>query len=706
MSSSRHTQPLQYFLFSQYLADGIRVTLEIIFPVLLFIWLNDLPTGLLIATGAFCISICDMPGPVINKRNGMLYATGFNFIVVLLTSLMNQHPVGMGLLIAGCCFFFTLIGVFGLRAAAVGTSALLMMILRMKAETDWQHTWHDALLILIGSIWYLSAAMLFNQLAPHRPAQRALAECLHETARYLELKASMYETHQEIDEIQKQVITQQVSVHEKQDITRELIFKNRKSDREPSKQGRKLVLSFIQTIDLFEQLSATSYDYREIRQQFQHSGLLPEIAATIRHLSAGIDSIGLAVQSNRFIEKKIEWLPVLDALKQKIDAYDPAKKQLVLRKILINLRNIGEMTEELASYFHPQSKQPVQTDRLDYSQFVSHQDIRPSLLIDNLSLSSASFRHALRMTITCLAGYAISQLISVGEHGYWIVLTVIIILKPGFSLTKQRNTERILGTVGGALLAILILTLTNDKTILFTLVVFFMIGTYTFQRLQYLVMVVFITPYLLIMLHLLGMGFMNLIQERLLDTGIAFVLAFLANYFLFPNWESTQLKELIREVIRANRAYLNAAYQYRNGHTLPVLEYKLIRKQVYVSTTNLSAAFNRMLSEPANQQLNQQDVYQMVVMNQVLSSNIAGLMSDQQMAASDKLAGMLKRSLLTLDDSLQLFDSSNLAVNFISNRTITNPSVLSGTDRISVNQVEYINKLCNDIYKSAMKLHK
>lgn len=703
MNSSRHTQPLQYFLFSQYLADGIRVTLEIIFPVLFFIWLGDLPTGLMIATGAFCISICDIPGPIVNKRNGMLYATGFNFLMVLLTSLVNQQLVGMGLLIAGSCFFFTMIGVFGLRAASVGTSALLMMILRMKSETDWTHTWYDAWLILIGSIWYISAAVLFNQLAPHRPAQRALAECLHDTAQYLELKADMYDSSLPIDDIQKKIITQQVSVHEKQDITRELIFKNRKSDREPSKQGRKLVLSFVQTIDLFEQLSATSYDYQEIRQQYEHSGLLPEIASTIRQLAAGIDQIGLAIQSNRFIEQPIDWLPALEALKQKIDAYDPTKKQLVLRKILINLRNIGEMTEELASYFHPQSKPTVQTDRLDYSQFVSHQDIRPSLLLDNLTLSSASFRHALRMTITCLAGYMLSHFISFGEHGYWIVLTIIIILKPGFSLTKQRNTERILGTIAGAVLAIGILNLTNDKTVLFALVVFFMIGTYTFQRLQYLVMVVFITPYLLIMLHLLGMGFMNLIQERLLDTAIAFVLAFLANYFLFPNWESAQLKELIREVIQSNRAYLEAAWRTRQGLTVSVLEYKLIRKQVYVSTANVSAAFNRMLSEPAGQQFKQQDIYQLVVFNQVLSSNIAGLMSETHGKESDKLSGILKRSLQSLDESLLMLDQRNI-IPLQSNRSITNPSILSTSDRSVSNQVEYIYKLCNDIQKSVRKV--
>ena len=61
-----------------------------------------------------------------------------------------------------------------------------------------------------------------------------------------------------------------------------------------------------------------------------------------------------------------------------------------------------------------------------------------------------------------------------------------------------------------------------------------MIGTYTFQRLNYIVMVIFMTPYILIFFNFLGMGFVDVAEERLLDTRIGSLLAFLASYLLFP----------------------------------------------------------------------------------------------------------------------------------------------------------------------------
>ena len=145
------------------------------------------------------------------------------------------------------------------------------------------------------------------------------------------------------------------------------------------------------------------------------------------------------------------------------------------------------------------------------------------------------------MMITCGAGYVIGKLLPYSHYSYWILLTIIIILKPGFSLTKQRNFERFTGTIAGGLIGLLILAFIHDRSVLFTLIVFFMIGTYTFQRLNYIVMVIFMTPYILIFFNFLGMGFVNVAEERLLDTGIASLLAFLASYLLFPHWESSQL---------------------------------------------------------------------------------------------------------------------------------------------------------------------
>ena len=70
---------------------------------------------------------------------------------------------------------------------------------------------------------------------------------------------------------------------------------------------------------------------------------------------------------------------------------------------------------------------------------------------NNLSFRSNSFRHALRLGVAT----AIGGLLASAEHlvrGYWIPMTVVIVLKPNFGGTLQRSVQRITGTVLGALL--------------------------------------------------------------------------------------------------------------------------------------------------------------------------------------------------------------------------------------------------------------
>jgi uncharacterized membrane protein YccC len=177
-------------------------------------------------------------------------------------------------------------------------------------------------------------------------------------------------------------------------------------------------------------------------------------------------------------------------------------------------------------------------------------------------------------------------------------------------------------------------------------------------------MVIFMTPYILILFNLLGMGFVNVAEERLLDTGIASFLAFLASYLLFPHWESNQLGNYMGSVLKANINYLYKLSDYFSGKKNPLLDYKLVRKEVFLSTANLSAAFNRMLSEPKSKQRNEREIYEFVVLNHVLSSNIAGLIAsmpanEKQLYQKEDLQ-FVKRSIYTLENSLLHLDKNYL----------------------------------------------
>ncbi len=658
------TQNLRYFLFSQYLADGVRVTLEILLPALIFAQFGMLTTGISISLGALCVSIADAPGPVEHKRNGMLYCNLFIFPVALLTGFLNHDIFLLGLLILFSSFFFTMFTVFGNRASSIGTAALLILILRMSTVLPAAKILTDSLLILAGGTWYMLVALLFYKLTPYRPAQRSLGDCIHETAKFLRIKSLLFETDTNLDDEYHKLVEQQIVVNEKQDAVRELLFKNRELLKESTTIGRRLVITFVDVVDLYERIMANWYDFNLLRKKFGDTGILDEVAETLVKFSIELDSIGQAIQSNSSHTRQYNFSIELEKLKGSIDSIsESGNSNFMLKKILVNFRKLERNTADILNYFNEEkaSERKVRTP-LEYSKFVSHQQISSTVFRDNLTLESSVFRHSLRMMITCGLGFTISKLISYGHHSYWILLTIVIILKPGFSLTKQRNFERFTGTLIGGLIGLLIITFVHDSIVLFIIMSFFMVGTYTYVRLKYIVMVIFMTPYLLILFNFLGLGILDVAGERLLDTAIASLLAFMASYFLFPYWESKQLPGYMASVLKANIDYLQELCDILYGKKNSSLEYKLVRKELFVSTANLAAAFHRMLSEPKSKQLHASDIYEFVVLNHVLSSSIAAVTesypANESIHYTKEVIQPIKRSLNILEKSLQQLQKS------------------------------------------------
>ena len=699
------TQQIRYFLFSQYLADGVRVTLEIIIPALVFSLLGYLELGFTISLGALCVSISDGPGPVVHKRNGMLYCNIFVFIMALITGLVNNNMLLLGILVLSSSFLFSMLSVYGNRAASIGTASLLIMILRMSTIHTPSEVFIQSLLVLAGGVWYMVIALLFYRITPYRPAQRSLGDCIHETGKYLMIKSEMYNPDSNLEEQYKKLLDQQVIVNEKQDAVRELLFKNRELLKESTHTGRVLVLTFVDVVDLFEHIMATWYDYSLLRKKYASTGILEDVSVMIKHIAVEMFNIGEAIQSNSSYKKQFELIPSLENLKEKIDGVSDKGSTIMLRKILVNLRNLGEKVDEILKYFSNDTLGKGELrSRKEYSRFVSHQKINGAVLKNNLTFESSIFRHSLRMMVTCGVGFTIAKLISQGHHSYWIVMTIIIILKPSFSLTKQKNWDRLTGTIGGGLIGLLILAFVHNNNILFALIVFFMIGTYTFARLNYIVMVIFVTPYVLILFHFLGLGAANVASERLADTAIASLLAFLASYFLFPHWESGQLQGYMADVLKANIHYLQKLKDFFFGNKISSLDYKLVRKELFVTTANLSAALHRMLSEPKSKQLHRKAIYEFVVLNHVLSSNIASLTasirSDERTYAAYSRDALkpLNRAVAVLQKSLQQLDKS-----YDPGTTETGPASLphdlKPPDAALIEQLDFICKVSDDIGK-------
>ena len=152
-----------------------------------------------------------------------------------------------------------------------------------------------------------------------------------------------------------------------------------------------------------------------------------------------------------------------------------------------------------------------------------------------------------------------------------------------------------------------------------------MIGCYSFQRLNYVVSVLFMTPYVLILFSFLGMGSITMASERIIDTLIGSGIALIASYSLFPNWEHEKLKEAMIDTLTANANYFKKVTQLYFDASNNLTDYKLARKEVYVTSSNLASIFQRMFSEPKSKQLLMKEMHQYTALNHLLSSYVATL---------------------------------------------------------------------------------
>ncbi|WP_338869523.1 FUSC family membrane protein [Spirosoma sp. SC4-14] len=706
---NKRTRQVNYFLSGQYFSNGLRTTLSILLPSLLLAQIDQLSMGMAMSMGALSVSLSDAPGPVRHRQNGMAATVASGFIIAFITGFarMNAFTLGLEILVFG--FLFSMLNVYGARAASVGTAALLVMILTLDRPLDVNGILVQSGAILAGSIWYTVISLLAFRLQPYRSAQQALGLCIHEIAKFMAIKADFYNTTTELESDYRRLVTQQVVVSEKQDEVRELLFKSRQFVAESTSTGRLLVLTFVDVVDLYEQIVTMYYDYAAIRERFGPTGVLDTIARLVRRLSTELDHIGLTVQSVVPARKPIDFTHALNKLKNEIDALgDREGSTLVLKKVLVTLRNISQRLITMQTHINVPESNPASLEDLEYTRFVSHQKIDVKAFVDNLTLNSSVFRHSVRVALAMLIGFVVTKFLEYGHHSYWVLLTISVILKPAFSLTKQRNMERIIGTFAGGVVGILILWFIPDKTVHFVLMVLFMIGTYSAQRVNYIVMVICLTPFILILFNFLGISYFGAAEERLLDTLLGGFIAFAASYLIFPRWESEQLAKPMYNILKANVSYVQLLLDVLSGNQVGIVEYKLARKEVYVTSANLAAAFERMVSEPKHKQRNEQTIYKFVVLNHILSSSVAtitsALVSDSAKRYPAATIRPVKRALFTLSDSLWRLENKPTKPDTEKPAKTTSPTdipiiTLSAEDRLLTEQLNFIQQVSSDIGK-------
>lgn len=631
-----YSAELKKFVTSQYVYSAIRITLATVLPCLVLAHFGILKEYFLFPLGTSFVALTDQPGPFIRRRNALAFAICCFVLVALIASLVMNIKILVLLEIIVFGMFFSLIGVYGQRLAAVGSLSLVVLAIFIDGHLTGSDILKSLLIFTSGCIWFLLIFLVVTTIRPYKLAGQMIGENYLQLAEFLKIKANYYQKNPDFDKLTTQVIAKQIEIKNLQEETRETVFKTRTIVNESTTTSRLLMLMFLNSMDLHEKLMTSESDYQKLQLSFEDSMILVNIHDYLNLLAEEITNIGISLQSgtrakpmfNLELELKNLNFNYFE-LRNKQLSPDSLENFMILRQILMRINEITKEISEIYKVFSQNVKLAKSLSTgLDLKKFMPNEPkLNSKVLRNNISLSSSHFRHAIRITTALLLGYLFSMFDFLGlGHTYWILITITAILKPAYSITKQRNLLRLYGTVVGATIAYIILHFIHINGVLFAILLISMIMCFSFLKGRYFWAVLFMTIYVFLSFNFLNPGKVNIIfKDRVLDTAIAGIIAFAVSYIVLPVWEHTQNLDLMKKSAADNLIYFQSVISKFLQGDFDIEDYKIKRKNAIISLANLSDNFQRMISDPKNQQKKLEVVHQFVATSHLITAYTASL---------------------------------------------------------------------------------
>jgi uncharacterized membrane protein YccC len=209
-------------------------------------------------------------------------------------------------------------------------------------------------------------------------------------------------------------------------------------------------------------------------------------------------------------------------------------------------------------------------------------------LRDCLNWQSIIARHALRFALVTCAAVGVFWVFP-PPFGYWVPLTVTVVLKPYAGVTVSRTVQRVVGTVSGVLIGTALMPLLPDVVAQITATAAAFFSLMLVLPFNYSLAIFFLSLGIVPFEHAampdltLDVGLL-----RVVATVIGGMLGLVGGHLLWPNFERRELPALLQRCLRSAAAYAAAV----GSTALPDK-----RRAAGLDTTNFHMSAQRALSE-------------------------------------------------------------------------------------------------------------
>ena len=213
-----------------------------------------------------------------------------------------------------------------------------------------------------------------------------------------------------------------------------------------------------------------------------------------------------------------------------------------------------------------------------------------------LGHDSLVLRHALRVGTVTAAAVLLAGLLEL-PRGYWVTITVVIILQPYTGATTLKAVQRVIGTVVGGMLTAALGAMFHDERAILVMAFVFAAVSVALLPINYTAFSVFLTP-TFVLLAEASAGDWHLAGVRVLDTIIGGVLALLGARLLWPAPEWKRLPVYMAASLRANCDYLETVVRiFADRSDAAGRELSDRRRDAALAAINADESFQRVLAE-------------------------------------------------------------------------------------------------------------
>jgi len=509
-------------------------------------------------------------------------------------------PLLFAMLLPVGTFLLVMLGAASGRYATIAAATLILAVYTMIASDApgaASGGWHGIVAILAGAAWYGSLSLLWSALAPQRAVRHALARVFGSLAALIEAKAVSFEPIHGLDRSAMDVTFSRRNLETVDALTvARVALLDRIGRRQPRGRTASLLAAFFVAQDLHERISSSHYPYDELTAALYHSDLMFRVGRLLRLQAQACRARADAIRRVGPLPSLAVLRTALDDLRESV-AYrrrnDPPPEPIddALSALLTNIERLQAGIEDEGSL-----REGVDIT-LQGSEPTSIGDALGRIRL-RLNRRSMHFRHAVRLAIGMLCGYALMMALH-PTHGYWILLTTIFICQPSYGATRRRMIQRIAGTTTGLVLGWAMLQLLPAGDWRLPVLVATGASFFAFRFRRYGLATGVVTVFVLLCFDRAGAGY-DAIGPRLLDTVLGALIAAGVIRFVLPDWRVRRLDDIVADVLLAYGRYLDRiAAQYGTGKA-DDLPYRIARRDAHAAQAAVAGNVTELLAEPGH----------------------------------------------------------------------------------------------------------